>query len=155
MTNHAMTAEVTAPATAWSHPAPTDGHALAARREAIHALDSFVRPMLAQKLPLPQADAPATIDLTVYDAILRRSRVGGHWDTATRRTGLVGHTVLSYAIALEFDADNRPARFVITGATRTLTEDATPESLARGLEHAALGGPLSTWAPSTVPSLSL
>ena len=132
---------------------PEANDRVAARREALTALDSFVRPLLREKLSMPLA-RPA-VDLTIYDEVLRRSTAGGHWNVTSRWFGLVGHTIASYAIALHFDADDRPTRFVISGARDVISEDATPEALARALDAAAQAGPLMTWAPNFVPDISL
>lgn len=129
-----------------------DGVAL--RREAATALDSFVRPMLRERLSrVGMATAP--VYLTIYDEVYRRSAAGAHWDAAVTRPGLVGHSVQSLTVALEFDSNHRAARFVITAASRVVTEDATPEALARGLDAAERIGPMRTWASNTVPALSL
>lgn len=133
----------------------TRQHRLAARREALTALDSFVRPMLAEKLRMPLAPERPAVELTVYGDIYRRSGAGGHWDVTSRWLGLVGHTIASYAVSLRFDAQDRPSRFVISGAREIVTTDATPEALAAGLDRAAAAGPLVSWAPSFVSDISL
>jgi len=139
----------TAPAT----PAVADG--VAARREALTALDSFVRPLLQERLRLPFGLVPPSVELSVYDEIYRRSSAGGHWTVSTRWTNFLTHTIAAYTVALHFDASQRPAFFRISGAREVDTESATPEALARGLQQAALGGPLITWAPNMPPSISL
>lgn len=128
---------------------------VAARREALIALDSFVRPLLAERLRLPFSLIPPAVELTVYDEVYRRSNSGGHWTVSTRWMGLLTHTVSTYTVALHFDAEDRPSRFLIGGARELWTEDATPEALARGLAQVTLGGPLVTWAPNLPPSVSL
>jgi len=128
---------------------------IAARREALTALDSFVRPLLAERLRMPLAFGRPTLDLTVYDDVLRRSNAGGHWTATSRWFSFIGHTVGSYAVTLHFDAGDRPSHFVISGAGEVRTDDASPESLARGLDAAVRAGPLVTWAPNFVPSISL
>jgi len=135
-------------------PAPPQGR-LATRREALQALDSFVRPMLAQKLRMPFALGQPEIDLTVYEQVPRRTNAGGHWNVTSRWFGFVGHTIGSYAVTLHFDDTDRPAHFTISGLREVATEDATPESLARGLDLALQAGPLVTWAPNTAPGISL
>ena len=117
------------------------------------ALDSFVHPLLVEKLRMPLARP--SVGLTVYDELLRRTTAGGHWSVTNRWQGVIGHTIGSYAVALHFDESDRPAYFAISGVREVITEDATPESLARGLDAAARGGPLLTWAPNFMPGLSL
>lgn len=133
----------------------TRGRRIAARREALTALDSFVRPLLADTLRMPLAPARPTVDLTVYGDIYRRSGAGGHWDVTSRWLGLIGHTIASYAVSLRFDAQDRPSHFVISGAREFHTVDATPEALSDGLDRAAAAGPLVSWAPSFVSDISL
>lgn len=128
---------------------------VAARQEAITALDSFVRPMLAGSLRLPFIFPRPSVELTAYDEVFRRSAAGGHWTLTSRWTGLLTHTIACYTVALHFDGDDRPSHFVISGARETVTDDATPESLGRGLAAAALAGPLVTWAPNFPPDISL
>ena len=129
---------------------------VAARREALTALDSFVRPLLAERLRMPLAFLlrPA-VDLTIYDEVYRRTNAGGHWTVSSRWTGLLTHTIASYTVALHFDTDDLASHFVISGAREIVTDDATPESLARGLDAAAVAGPLITWAPNFPPDISL
>jgi hypothetical protein len=135
-------------------PAPVHDR-VAARREALTALDSFVPALLQDKLRLPFTFARPTVELTIYDAVYRRTQVGGHWTLAGRWTGLLSHTVASYTVALHFEEDDRASHFVISGAQTVVTRDATPESLARGLDAAARGGPLITWGPNLPPGISL
>jgi hypothetical protein len=99
--------------------------------------------------------ARPVVELTVYDEVFRRSAAGGHWTLTSRWTGLLTHTVAGYTVALHFDAGDRPSHFVISGARETVTEDATPEALARGLTAAASAGPLVTWAPNFPIEISL
>src|SRR5215208_5343889 len=135
-------------------PAPAHDR-IAARREALTALGSFVPSLLQDKLRLPFTFARPTVALTAYDEVYRRSQAGGHWTLAGRWTGLLSHTVASYTVALHFDEQDRASHFVISGAQTVVTRDATPESLARGLDAAARGGPLITWGPNLPPGISL
>jgi hypothetical protein len=137
-----------------SAPAPVrDGVAL--RREALTALDSFVRPLVAEKLSLPFTFARPSIDLTIYDEVYRRTRAGGHWTVSSRWIGPLTHTIAGYTVALHFDDEDRVSHFVISGAQTVVTRAATPEALADGLVAAARGGPLITWAPNFPPGISL
>ena len=122
-----------------SLPALTAQSRVAARRETLTAL----------------AFGPPAVDLTIYADVLRRSHAGGHWSATSRWIGFVGHTIGSYAVTLYFDSLDRPSHFVISGAREVRTDDASPESLARGLNAAVRGGPLLTWAPNFVPGISL
>ena len=135
--------------------APVAPDRVAARRAALTALDSFVRPLLAEHLRLPFSLVPPTVELTIYDEVYRRTSAGGHWTLSTRWTGLLTHTISGYTVTLHFDAEDRPSRFLISGARDIWTDDATPEALARGLAEAARGGPLVTWAPNLPPGISL
>ena len=128
---------------------------VALRREALTALDSFVRPLAAEQLSLPFTFARPSIELTVYDEAYRRTRAGGHWTVSSRWIGLLTHTIAGYTIALHFDDDERASHFVISGAQTVVTRDATPEALAQGLAAVARGGPLITWAPNLPPDISL
>lgn len=128
---------------------------VAARRGTLTALDSFVRPLLTERLRMPLAFGPPTVDLTIYADVIRRSNAGGHWSAASRWFGFVGHTIGSYAVTLHFDSLDRPSHFVISGAREVRTDDASPDSLARGLNAAVRAGPLLTWAPNFVPGISL
>ena len=128
---------------------------IAARREALTALDSFVRPLLAEKLSLPRSFGSPSVELTVYDEVFRRSNAGGHWTAFSRWVGFLTHRISGYSVALHFDDQDRASHFVINGAREIVTDDATPESLARGLEAVALAGPLVTWAPNFPPGISL
>jgi hypothetical protein len=125
------------------------------RREALTALDSFVRPLAAEKLNPPFAFARPTIELTAYDEVYRRTGAGGHWTVSSRWIGPLTHTIAGYTIALHFDDEDRVSHFVISGAQTVVTPDATPEALADGLAAAARGGPLITWAPNFPPGISL
>ena len=128
---------------------------IAARREALVALDSFVRPLLSRHLRMPLAPTPPLVELTIYDEVLRRTSAGGHWTVTNRWVGFVGHTIGQYTVTLHFDEQDRPSCFVINGAREVRTADATPESLVRGLQQATRNGPLVTWAPNFVPDISL
>ena len=136
-------------------PAPVLRDRVALRREALRAIDSFVRPLLAEKLRLPLTFARPTVDLTIYDEVFPRTNAGGHWSVSSRWIGLLTHTIAGYTVALHFDAEDRASHFVLSGATTVVTPDATPESLARGLDAVARGGPLITWAPNFPPDISL
>jgi hypothetical protein len=110
---------------------------------------------MSEKLRLPYVFGRPAVDLTVYEQVYRRSKSGGHWTLSSRWTDLVGHTVASYTVALQFDEQDRPLRFVIDGKRQVVTEDASPEALARGLDEASQGGPIMTWAPNFIPEISL
>ena len=141
-------------ATEISVPAPVHDR-VALRHEALTALDSFVRPLAAEKLRLPFTFARPSVELTIYEEAYRRTRAGGHWTLSSRWIGLLTHTIAGYTIALHFDEEERASHFVISGAQTVVTRDATPEALATGLEAAARGGPLITWAPNLPPGISL
>ena len=128
---------------------------VAARRTAVIALDSFVRPLMEEKVRLPYVFGRPAIELTVYEQIYRRTTIGGHWTLSSRWTDLIGHTVASYIVALHFDDQDRPLYFVIDGKRQVITADASPEALARGLDEAGQSGPLMVWAPNLVPEISL
>jgi hypothetical protein len=129
-------------------------HRLAARRETLTAIDSFVRPMIAERLRMSPAAATSSIDLTVYDEVFRRSSAGGHWSVTSRMFGFLSHRIGTYAVTLHFDGRDRPTHFVISGERDVTTESATPESLSQGLEQALRSGPLVTWAPNFPPGVS-
>lgn len=128
---------------------------IAVRHEALTALDSFVRPLLTEKLSLPFSLVAPSVDLSIYDELYARTTAGGHWTLATRWTGFVGHTIAGYTVTLHFDAADRPSHFTIEGAIEATTDDATPEALAHGLDRVRLGGPRITWAPNLPPGISL
>jgi hypothetical protein len=150
-----MTATYQPPIEAFAPGVPAAPDRLAVRHEALTALDSFVRPLVMEKLRLPFSLVAPTIELSLYDAVYNRSSAGGHWTASTRWMGFVGHTIAGYTIALHFDAADRPSHFTIDGAVEVVTDDATPESLGRGLDRARLAGPRITWAPSLPPGISL
>jgi hypothetical protein len=133
---------------------PAPRAAVAARAAALRALDPVVRDLVARHLC--RGSGRPLLELTVYDVVYPATpAVGGHWTVATYRPLLLGHQVASYALTLEFDAAQRPARFRVCGAEETVSEDATPAALAWALAHAARGGPLRTWAPGFPPGISL
>lgn len=150
-----MTTALT-PTTAMSTAAaPATYDRVAARHEALIALDSFVRPLLAEAMARRGGAVAPSIELTIYDRIYRRSTAGGHWTAAERRWGVFGHTMGSLAVTLHFDGEDRPTRFTISAARDEETPDASPESLAAALERAVRAGPLTTWAPNFAPGVSL
>jgi hypothetical protein len=150
-----MTAIYQSPAAVAQSDTSVSTDRLAVRREALTALDSFVRPMLLSRLRLPFSITEPTVDLSIYDEIYGRSATGGHWTMNTRWMGFVGHTIAGYTVSLEFDGADRPTRFVVAGAREVVTDDATPESLSRGLDAVRFAGPLLTWAPNFPPGVSL
>jgi hypothetical protein len=135
-------------------PAPVQDR-VAVRCEALVALDSFVRPLLTEKVQLPMLFGRPTVELTIYDEVYRRTRAGGHWTVNSRLIGWLTHTIAGYTVELHFDDEDRPSHFVISGAQKVVTDDASPEALGRGLEAAVRGGPLITWAPNFPPDISL
>lgn len=152
-----MTALLTTPVPA-APAAPASGR-LAARREALTALDAIVRPLLRRRLVdsgLLSSPLPPVIDLTIYDAVYPATpAVGGHWTVAVRRPLFLLHQVDTFTVTLEFDASDRPARYRLSGATEVASEDATVEALDRALDRVLASGPQRTWAPSFVPGFSL
>ena len=128
---------------------------MATRRQALVALDAWVRPLLMERLPASRTFGPPIVALTIYDVVSQRTNAGGHWSVVRGRFGLLSHTISSYAIAVHFDADERPAYFRISGARDLWTDDATPQSLDVALDRAIRWGPLTTWAPNLPPGISL
>lgn len=126
-----------------------------ARQATINALDSFVRPLLAERLRPPFSLGAPAVDLSAYDAVYARSSAGGHWTVSTRWMGFFSHVIAGYTVTLHFDADDRPSHFSIDGASEVVTDDATPASLVEGLDRAGRAGPCVTWAPSIPPGISL
>src|SRR5215207_8709338 len=76
---------------------------VAVRCEALIALDSFVRPLLAEKLHLPFPFGRPAIELTIYEEVYRRSRAGGHWTVNARLLGMLTHSIAGYTVELHFD----------------------------------------------------
>ena len=153
-----MTATVTTPTRLT--PAVPAADALAIRYEVLHALDTSVRILLRDRLVNGAARLsqfqPAMIDLTIYDRVYRAMpAAGGHWTVTLRRPGFFTHAIATYTVTLEFDNDQRPARFQVTGAKDVVSDDATLEALDRALVRAAAAGPQITTAPSFVPGFSL
>ena len=141
-------------------PAAVETSRIAARREALRALDAVVRPLLRRRLVdgggLPSSLLPPVIGLTVYDAVYPATpAAGGHWTVAVRRPLFLLHQVDTFTVTLEFDASDRPARYRLSGATEVASEDATVEALDRALDRVLASGPQRTWAPSFVPGFSL
>lgn len=133
--------------------------AVSARRAALLALDPAVRALLQRRLverdPSLRVARALVCDLTVYDEVYEDTPAGGHWTVAVRRPLFLSHQVASYSVTLEFDADNRPARFNVSGAGEAVSDDASLDALDRALGRALVTGPLRTWAPSVVPGISL
>jgi hypothetical protein len=148
-----LLARPTAPFTDVS--AETIEQRVAVRREALLAMDSFVSPLMAEELRLPMAFGQPAVELTIYEQVYRRSSAGGHWTLSSRWMDPIGHTIAGYTVALHFDGLDQPARFVIEGARRVETADASREALVRALADVARSGPLMTWAPNFVTDISL
>lgn len=143
-----------------SAPARSAGK-VALRREALRALDESVRTLMHRRLleggmGRTAAFASPVMELTIYDYVYAATPVvGGHWNLAVRRPQILRHQIDSYTVTLEFDEQQRPARFQVTGAKDVVSDDATLEALDRALVRAAAAGPQRTSAPSFMPGISL
>lgn len=151
-----MTTTLQPQMTPLAFPGATAAHdRVAARREALVALDSFVRPLLTSAMQRQRGTVVPAVELTIYDRVYRRTTAGGHWTAAQRRWGLFGHVMGNIAVTLHFDGEDRPTHFTISAARDEVTADATPEALDLGLERALRSGLLATWAPNVMPGVSL
>ena len=129
----------------------------ASRQRTMQALDGEVQTVLRRHLATGLITAmPRMIEMTPYDAVyLAAPAVGGHWTVAGRRRSFFGVQVESYTITLEFDEEQRPARFRVCGAAEVLSTDATPEALDAALTAARRTGAQTGWAPAFAPGISL
>lgn len=123
------------------------------RRSAIEAIDPMVRRLLSRVgTPMPVLVAP----VTVYEAVHPGSpETGGHWTASATLMGFLTHTIWSYAVTIEFDQQQKPARFVVSGAGTVYSDDATEGALSAALARAAVRGPLRTTAPHAFPGFAL
>lgn len=132
--------------------------AVSTRREALTAMDATVRPLLERRL-VPVLGFSLTlpsVDLTVYDVVYPAvAMAGGHWMVTARQPWLLSQRFATFTVVLEFDEQQRPARFRISGATDVTSDDATPEALDRALARAAAAGPKVSWTPMVMPGFSL
>lgn len=131
---------------AWPLPASlANRDRLASRRAALLALDGMVRGQL-QRAGTPFAGR--TVELTVYDAIYAGSpEVGGHWTVASAWFGLFAHSVSTLSVALTFDEQDRPQRFLVSGRRSIMSADTSEAALASALSEALAAGPAISLAP--------
>jgi hypothetical protein len=116
-----------------------------ARRRSLEALDGTVRRSMR---PLAAGLFAVASAVTIYDAVYPSTpEVGGFWTVASRWMGLITHSITSYTVSLEFDGQNRPDRFIVSGAREVRTSDASPEALERAVDEVRRAGPLTTVAP--------
>ncbi len=138
----------------WPLPASlADAERLAARREALLALDPLVRRELQRAV---SALGAYTVELTIYGAIYAASpEVGGHWTAASTFFGLLSHSVRTLAVSLLFDERDRPQRFVVSGARSVVSADTSEAALAAALEEALIAGPRMTITPNLFQQIGI
>jgi hypothetical protein len=139
-------------------PSRSTAEIVAERGAAMQAMDGAIRTLLRRYLTTAALPTmlPPVLELTAYDTVYAATpAAGGHWTAATRRSLMFGLQVESITATLEFDEEQRPSRFRVSGAVDLLTNDASPEALERALAQTRRSGLRVGWAPAVVPGLSL
>jgi hypothetical protein len=134
----------------------SDAERIARRRAAFERIDPILRPRLRSLLPAWLSFAPTLADHSVYASIPANTpATGGQWTIAARVIGWVAHSVWSYTLLLDFDADDQPACLRICGQAETVAEDLTESGIETAFARAAASGPLRTGAAHAFAGISL
>ncbi len=138
----------------WPLPASlADAERVGRRREALLSFDAPVRRQLQRAV---SALGAYTVELTIYEAIYAASpEVGGHWTAASAFFGLFSHSVRTLTVSLLFDEQDRPQRFLVSGARSVTSTDTSEAALAAALDEVVVAGPSLTAAPHVFQQIGI